>query len=156
MFTLNMSITTKCRISVFFHEDTDSSDSLQSESKTVISRTQKRSHVKTLISVLLRSLLKLTVDDKYKEKSMKKYNVFTTCMKNHFMRHANWFSINKAKMLDKTECLNDNLLLKWTQHVKNLRDALQIWDDFTDYLLQQINDSKNLTHHTYQQFTDAC
>jgi len=156
MFTLNTSITMKHGISVFFHKDTDSPDSLQSENKTVMSRMWKRLCAETLISILLRPLSKPTVDSKYKEKSMKKYNVFITHMKNHFMWHANWFSTDKAKILNKTECLSDDLLLKWTQHVKNLRNTLQIWNDFINYLLQQINDPKNLTHHIYQWFTDAC
>jgi len=86
---------------------------------------------------------------------MKEYNAFTTRMENHFMRHANWFSTDEAKVLDGAGCLNDDLLLKWTQHVKNLGNARQTWDDFTDYLLRQINDPKNLTRRTHQRFTDA-
>jgi hypothetical protein len=39
--------------------------------------------------------------------------------------------------------------------MKNSEGKAQMWDKFRDFFLRQINDSKNLTQHTNQHFTEA-
>ena len=50
--------------------------------------------------------------------------------------------------------LNDNILLRWSQHADGL-EATPTWAKFEDFLLRQINDPKLLIRRAQQKFTDA-
>jgi hypothetical protein len=109
---------------------------------------QKRPHADTAVPV--RPPPKPAMDGLYEGRNMKEYNTFMLRMENHFLRYASWFTTDEAKVADGVQCLNDDLLLKWHQHVKNSPGEDQTWESFSKFFLWQINDPKNLICCTHQ------
>lgn len=92
--------------------------------------------------------------ERYHGNSMREHIIWGLRMNNRFYRYPRWFASEDRKVADGVAHLDDQLVLKWMDHVDRTHPE-QTWGEFTTFLRDQLDNMENIEQDAQQRYTDA-
>jgi len=105
---------------------------LETDSRAPQGQKRPRAHTDTPLPI--RPPPKPAMDALYEGKNMKEYDTFKLRLRNHFRKYHTYFDDDDQKIVEAVGCLNDNILLRWSQHADGL-EATPTWAKFENFFL---------------------